>query len=54
MTWTCKHSPMGMLSGSADVTKGATMLAKGDEAGQRYLTQGLENCFKGAVGTAAI
>lgn len=54
MTWTYKHSPMGMLSGSADVTKGATMLAKGDEAGQRYLTQGLENVSKGAVGTAAI
>ena len=54
MTWTYKHSPMGMLSGSADVTKGATMLAKGDEAGQRYLTQGLENVSKGAVGTSAI
>ncbi|NBS70464.1 hypothetical protein EBT31_16355, partial [bacterium] len=48
MTWTYKHSPMGILSGSADVTKGATMLAKGDEAGQRYLTQGLENVSKGA------
>jgi hypothetical protein len=30
------------------------MLAKGDEAGQRYLTQGLENVSKGAVGTSAI
>lgn len=54
MSWTYKHSPMGILSGSADVAKGATLLSKGSEEGQRYIMEGLENVSKGAIGTAAI
>lgn len=54
MTWTYKHSPMGIFSGAADVAKGSAMLRAGNEEGQRYLMQGLENTSKGAVGTAAI
>jgi hypothetical protein len=54
MTWTYKHSPMGIFSGAADIAKGSSMLRAGNEEGQRYLMQGLENTSKGAVGTAAI
>jgi len=54
MTWTYKHSPMGIFSGAADIAKGSSMLKAGNEEGQRYLMQGLENTSKGAVGTAAI
>jgi hypothetical protein len=54
MSWTYKHSPMGIFSGAADVAKGSAMLKAGNEEGQRYLMQGLENTSKGAVGTAAI
>ena len=54
MSWTYKHSPMGIFSGAADIAKGSSMLKAGNEEGQRYLMQGLENTSKGAVGTAAI
>lgn len=54
MTWTYKHSPMGIFSGAADIAKGSAMLKAGNEEGQRSLMQGLENTAKGAVGTAAI
>jgi len=54
MTWTYKHSPMGIFSGASDIAKGSSMLRAGNEEGQRYLMQGLENTSKGAVGTAAI
>jgi hypothetical protein len=54
MTWTYKHSPMGIFSGAVDIAKGSSMLRAGNEEGQRYLMQGLENTSKGAVGTAAI
>lgn len=54
MSWTYKHSPMGIFSGAADVAKGSAMLKAGNKEGQRYLMQGLENTSKGAVGTAAI
>lgn len=54
MTWTYKHSPMGVLSGGADIGKGAKLLNEGDETGTKYITQGLENASKGVVGTAAI
>jgi hypothetical protein len=54
MTWTYKHSPMGIFSGAADIAKGSSMLRAGNEEGQRYLMQGLESTSKGAVGTAAI
>lgn len=54
MSWTYKHSPMGIFSGAADIAKGSSMLRAGNEEGQRYLMQGLENTSKGAVGTAAI
>ena len=54
MTWTYKHSPMGIFSGAADIAKGSSMLRAGNEEGQRYLMQGLESTSKGAIGTAAI
>ena len=54
MSWTYKHSPMGIFSGAGDIAKGSAMLKAGNEEGQRYLMQGLENTSKGAVGTAAI
>lgn len=54
MSWTYKHSPMGIFSGAGDISKGSAMLKAGNEEGQRYLMQGLENVSKGAVGTAAI
>jgi len=54
MSWTYKHSPMGVFSGAADIAKGSSMLRAGNEEGQRYLMKGLENTSKGAVGTAAI
>ena len=54
MSWTYKHSPMGIFSGAADIAKGSSMLRAGNEEGQRYLMQGLESTSKGAVGTAAI
>jgi len=54
MSWTYKHSPMGIFSGAGDIAKGSSMLRAGNEEGQRYLMQGLENTSKGAVGTAAI
>jgi hypothetical protein len=54
MTWGFKHSPLGIGKGSANIGKGAFMLAKGDEMGQKYLTQGLEDLSKGAVGSYAI
>ena len=54
MSWTYKHSPMGIFSGAGDIAKGSAMLKAGNEEGQRYLMQGLENTSKGAIGTAAI
>jgi len=54
MTWTNKHSPVGIFAGAADIAKGSSMLKAGNEEGQRYLMQGLENTSKGVVGTAAI
>lgn len=56
MTWTYKHSPAGLLSGTADIAAGAMKLGKGeaDALGMNQMTQGLENFSKGAVGTAAI
>lgn len=54
MTWTYKHSPAGLASGTADIAKGATLLKGGDETGTKYIAQGLENVSKGTIGTAAI
>ena len=54
MTWTYKHSPAGLASGTADIAKGAALLKGGDETGTKYITQGLENVSKGTIGTAAI
>jgi hypothetical protein len=54
MTWSFKHSPLGAGMGAANIYRGASMLAKGDEIGQKYLTQGLEDASKGLVGSAAI
>jgi len=56
MTWTYKHSPAGLLSGTSDIAAGATKLGKAETAdlGMNQMTQGLENFSKGAVGTAAI
>lgn len=54
MSWTYKHSPMGIFSGATDVAVGAAKQAKGDAAGLAQTMVGLENVSKGAVGTAAI
>lgn len=54
MTWTYKHSPMGIFSGSTDIAVGAAKQLKGDVAGVGQTMQGLENVSKGMVGTAAI
>ena len=54
MSWTYKHSPMGIFSGAADIAKGSLLLKQGNEEGQKYLMQGLENTSKGSVGLAAI
>jgi hypothetical protein len=54
MTWTYKHSPMGVFSGAADIASGAAKQVKGDAAGVGQTMQGLENVSKGMVGTAAI
>ncbi len=54
MTWTYKHSPMGVFSGSTDVAVGLAKQAKGEADGLAQTMVGLENISKGAVGTAAI
>lgn len=54
MSWTYKHSPMGILSGAFDIKNGIVLLREGNEEGQRYLMKGLEDASKGLVGTAAI
>lgn len=54
MTWTYKHSPMGVFSGAADIAAGAAKQVKGEAAGVGQTMQGLENVSKGMVGTAAI
>jgi hypothetical protein len=54
MSWTYKHSPMGIFSGATDIAVGVTKQAKGDVAGVGQTMQGLENASKGMVGTAAI
>jgi hypothetical protein len=54
MTWTYKHSPMGVFSGATDVAVGATKQLKGEADGLGQTMQGLENVSKGMVGTAAI
>jgi len=54
MTWTNKHSPVGIFSGARDIATGSSMLRAGNEEGQRYLMKGLEDTSKGVVGTAAI
>jgi hypothetical protein len=54
MSWTYKHSPMGVFSGAADIAKGSLLLKQGNEEGQKYLMRGLENTSKGSVGVAAI
>jgi hypothetical protein len=54
MSWTYKHSPMGIFSGATDIAVGVTKQAKGDTTGLAQTMVGLENVSKGAVGTAAI
>ena len=54
MSWTYKHSPMGVFSGATDIAVGAAKQAKGDATGLAQTMVGLENVSKGAVGTAAI
>jgi hypothetical protein len=50
MEWTFKHSGGGLLTGAVDMANGSAMLRKGDEKGMRYITRGLENASKSAVG----
>jgi hypothetical protein len=56
MSWTYKHSPMGIFSGATDVAVGAAkqMNKETADAGVGQMVQGLENISKGTVGTAAI
>lgn len=56
MSWTYKHSPMGIFSGATDVAAGAAkqMNKETADAGVGQMVQGLENISKGTVGTAAI
>jgi hypothetical protein len=54
MSWTFIHSPVGVFSGSADITAGLVKAAKGNELASTQMMQGLENFSKGSVGTAAI
>ena len=56
MSWTYKHSPMGIFSGATDVAVGAAkqMNKETADAGVGQMVQGLENVSKGTVGTAAI